>query len=297
MSFLAKLRHPSQYLIRNNSFKNITNQEYSTDYFHSVRCRVIVIVGGKNPPTLDLAENFADAGARAIILGTPRNEEFFQATDKLNSKYGEDKIIVEPCDITNKLSITQLFKLATKLFGSIDIVVNSADLDGHIDQTISMNIKSVILSTLSGFNYMGSNSCGTGGTIINICSIFGLEPFFGSPVYSGAKHFVIGFTRSLGSNYFYKLTKVKLVTVCVGATNINTVPKSDSNIPGFDCLNYDKMKYLEKKPLYTGKEFRNCLFAVLDDGDNGSVWIVEGGEFYKANFPYRTAVRIPNPIC
>lgn len=36
-----------------------------------------------------------------------------------------------------------------------------------------------------------------GGTIINIASIAGLRPVFFIPVYSGTKHAIVGFTRSL----------------------------------------------------------------------------------------------------
>lgn len=299
MSLLTNLRHRVKCLWTKT--KNVTNckqttsRHYSSDYFKSIRCRVIVIIGGKNSPTLDLAESFADAGAKAVILGIPPNEELLESTDKLNEKYGEDKIIVEACDITKKSHVTQLFKLATKLFNGVDLVVNSADLEGQVDQTINLNIKSVLLGTLSGFYYMGTNTGGSGGTIINICSILGLEPFFGSPVYVGAKHFVLGFSRSLGSHYFHKLTNVKLFTVCVGINNTNMAPKGNTALPGFDCLSYDRLEHLGKKTKYSGKEFKNCLFSVLDDDENGSVWVVDDKEYYKANIPFRNAVKVCAP--
>lgn len=269
----------------------------SSKYFDAVRCRVVVITGGKNHPTLDLAENFADTGAHAVVIGTPPNEEFFQVTDKLNKKYGEEKIIVEPCDVTKKTDVTNLFKLALKLFKRIDLVVNSTDVDGQVDQTISTNINSLLLGTFNGFNFMGINNGGVGGYILNVCSILGLEPFFGSPVYAGAKHFVIGFSRSMGSNYFCRLTNVKLFTICVGITNINTVPIRKTNIPGFETLNYDKMKPINKMPAYNGEQLKNCLFNVFEDGQNGSIWVVEDKDCFKLNIPIRTAVKIPENAC
>lgn len=268
---------------------------YYSDSFQSVKSKVIVITGGNNLPTLNLAANFADAGAQAVILGTPPNEHFIQATNKLNRKRAV-KVIVEPCDLTKKSHIKNLFKIATKLFNKVDLVVNSADADGQIDITISTNISSVVLGTLTGFHFMGTNTGGMGGTIINICSIFGLDHFFGSPVYSGAKSFIIGFSRSMGTDCFYKLTNVKLLTVCVGVTNINTVPSTTSVIPGFDSLNYDKIKHMEKKPVYKEELLKNCLSDMLVDGENGSVWIVENEEYFKANMPESNVIKIPVEI-
>lgn len=277
---------------------NLTSRvRYYSDSLNAVKSKVIVITGGNNLPTLNLAETFADAGAQAIILGTPPNEHFIQATNKLNQKHGEDKVIIEPCDLTKKSHVTNLFKIATKLFNKVDLVVNSADVDGPIDVTISTNINSVVLGTLTGFHFMGTNTGGMGGTIINISSLFGLDPFFGSPVYSGAKSFIIGFSRAMGTDYFYKLTNVKLLTICVGVTNINTVPSTNSVLPGFDSLNYDKIKHMDKKPVYKREQLNNCLNDMLEDGENGSVWIVEDKEYFKSKIPDWNNIKIPVDIC
>lgn len=75
--------------------------------------------------------------------------------------------------------------------------------------------------------YMGAHECrGKGGVVINVSSILGISPFSGSPVYTGSKHFVVGFTRAIGSKHYYDLTKVKVMTIGPGLTDTNLVSES-----------------------------------------------------------------------
>lgn len=296
MSLFINLRHPAKYFFQQTkdfrTSKSLlstitTPSAFERDPFKASRCKVVVMTANKNSPTLDLAEAFGDAGARAIIVGTPPNEEFLKSAQDLNQKYGYEKIIVSPCDITKEAQAVQVFKLAHKLFQKIDIVVNSADIDGHVDHTIDLNIKSVLLGTLNGFNHMGINAGGSGGTIINVCSVLAMEPFYGCPVYVGTKYFILGFSRSMGTCYYYQQSNVKLITVCVGMTEVNTVPKTSVEIPNFQCLSYDKLTEVKKKPCYDSEEFKSCVYYILENGDNGSVWVVENNGFYQAKIPKR----------
>jgi short-subunit dehydrogenase len=51
----------------------------------------------------------------------------------------------------------------------------------------------VIIGTHLGMKYMKK-----GGTIVNIASILGIDPFPGCPIYVGTKYAVVGMTRSWG---------------------------------------------------------------------------------------------------
>lgn len=69
---------------------------------------------------------------------------------------------------------------------------------------------------------MSTKNCGYGGVIVNKSSIFGLQPFYPTPIYTGTKHFIIGFTRSMGNDYFFNQSKVKLMAFCPGITKTRT---------------------------------------------------------------------------
>lgn len=73
---------------------------------------------------------------------------------------------------------------------------------------------------------MRRNKCG--GRIINLASILGHQDCYPCPVYCGSKHFVIGFSRSMGNDFYFCQTGVKVMTLCPGVTLSAMVVESES---------------------------------------------------------------------
>lgn len=73
-------------------------------------------------------------------------------------------------------------------------------------------------STLIGIDLMRKDKGNRGGLIINVASITGIGPHFWLPVYSGSKHAVVGFTRSLANDAFYEQTGIGFITINPGIT-------------------------------------------------------------------------------
>lgn len=100
-----------------------------------------------------------------------------------------------------------------------------------------------------GFKYMSVKNCGFGGVILNNASILGLQPFSPTPVYTGTKHFIIGFTRSTGSDFFYERTKVKVMAFCPGVTDTKLIWEAGhSQFGGFEELGKMAEKELGSLP-------------------------------------------------
>lgn len=61
----------------------------------------------------------------------------------------------------------------------------------------------------------------------NIASILGLQKLAGCPIYVGTKHFVVGLTRSFGTDYYWNLTGIKFVTMCPGVTDTPLISEAN----------------------------------------------------------------------
>lgn len=127
-------------------------------------------------------------------------------TEFLLKKFPKADIIYIKTDITNKSELEKSFKNVISKYNSIDIVVNSAGVlkDCDIETTLNVNLKGVMLSSMVGLSHMTKeNETGSGGCIVNIASVTGLNPTHIIPIYSASKFAVVGFTRAMGVSFFF----------------------------------------------------------------------------------------------
>lgn len=66
--------------------------------------------------------------------------------------------------------------------------------------------------------YLPKYNNGTEPVIVNIASTLGLTPLYFLPVYSSTKHAVIGLGKALAMRENAGMQKVRLMTLCPGAT-------------------------------------------------------------------------------
>lgn len=271
-------------------------RHYSAD-FNPTQCKAAVFTGGITGCTLNIAETFLDRGGRAVVIGGSDSNEIRNYTKQLNKKYGAtEKVIFQPSDLTSTCEVESLFKFAKEKFQNISFVVNGAEVDKTIDETVYINIQSVILGTLFGLKYMNKKSGGRGGCIVNISSVLAIEPFFGCPIFSGTKAFIVGFSRSIGSEYFFNKTGVKVVTFCPNISN-TIVNNKNRCLPGFKkmdqaCINSELQQMHVSHP----EEFQE-IFDIINDTENGSVWIADGCKFFKACFDKWGGRKSPKDSC
>ncbi|KAG5881902.1 hypothetical protein JTB14_004796 [Gonioctena quinquepunctata] len=260
----------------------------------AAKCKVALVTGGARGIGYHIAEQLLVAGAEAVILGDVLIDEMESATCKLNAKFGENKALFQPCDVTKTEDMEKIFRCTKERFGKIDIVVNNAGIlaDGKWEQCLLINIHALVRGTLLGFQYMGTQNCGNGGYILNNASILGLEPFYASPVYCGTKHFVIGFTRSMGHEYFQKMTNVKVMAFCPGVTETNLILESSAaGLPGFVDIGKKCAEKLAEMPSQQPEQVGKGMITMLEDDENGSIWVAENNEFYKIKIPDRHTLK------
>lgn len=87
-------------------------------------------------------------------------------------------------------------------------------------------------ATFTGIEHMSISKGGRGGTIINTASVFGLDSCSYLPSYSGSKHGVIGFTKSLADKDLESEQGIKFILNCLGFTETDILENAKSSLYG-----------------------------------------------------------------
>ncbi|KAL5292018.1 hypothetical protein ACFFRR_011042 [Megaselia abdita] len=160
----------------------------------------------------------------------------------------------------------------------IDVLVNGAGIcdDTDVDKEIAINLTGLIKTTILAFELMDKSKSGSGGVIVNISSIAGLKPMKGKAVYGATKHAVVGFSRSLGNDFYLKKTGISVLCICPGYTEtpmatLENVTKGTFEYSGDLCK-----EVLTEKP-QSADEMGELLVKIVEINKNGSVWLCRMG--------------------
>ena len=149
-----------------------------------------------------IARRFVEAGARVVIAS--RKLEVLEATA---SEFAElpGQVLPIACHVGRKDELEHVVRETEAQFGPVDILVNNSATnigqgpalqvtDDMLDKMVEVNVKSCLrLVNLIVPKMIERNS---GGSIINIASIAGLEPQPGGLLYSFTKAGLLMMTRS-----------------------------------------------------------------------------------------------------
>jgi NAD(P)-dependent dehydrogenase (short-subunit alcohol dehydrogenase family) len=108
--------------------------------------RVAVVTGGTSGIGLATARLFLEEGARVAICGR-NGERLAKAMDELSGRYGKDRILGAPCDVTDAGQVGQFAERVRGTFGGADILVNNAgqarmsDFAGTTDEAWHAELK------------------------------------------------------------------------------------------------------------------------------------------------------------
>ncbi|XP_030755035.1 15-hydroxyprostaglandin dehydrogenase [NAD(+)]-like [Sitophilus oryzae] len=252
--------------------------------------KVALITGGATGIGAAYVKELFKRGMKAATL-LDIHDNGKDLADEMNSCYGDNKALFVKADVTNFEAFKGGFEANMKKFYQLDLVINNAGImrDRTWERMIDINIKGTITGSLLGIQYMGKNHGGCGGTIVNTASIVGLQPFVGAPVYTGTKHFIIGFTRSMGTDFFYRLTGIRFLSVCPGLTKTQIVPDIEQSVlGGFPNLAKIFAREVNSVIPQSVERIAEGLNTMLNEGENGSIWVGENDEpIYEVVIPDR----------
>lgn len=160
--------------------------------------KVAVITGAASGIGLAGVEVFVDAGAQ-VVAGDLQDDK----GKALVTRFGEDKVAYQHCDVTDPAALEALMQSAVDHFGGLDILWNNAgsggtsstveelDLEGY-DFTMDLLLKSVFAGTHYAVPHMIKRG---GGSVINTSSISAVCAGYAPITYSVAKKAVAHFSK------------------------------------------------------------------------------------------------------
>jgi len=168
----------------------------------SLKGKVAIVTGGGRGIGKAIARRLAEAGAGVVIAS--RKLENLQATAGAFASL-PGKVVPIACHVGRLDQLENLVRQTEAQLGPVDILVNNSATNLHqgsslditdemLDKMVEINVKSALrLVRLTVPKMIARKS---GGSIINIASISGLQPQEGGMLYSFTKAGLIMMTRS-----------------------------------------------------------------------------------------------------
>jgi NAD(P)-dependent dehydrogenase (short-subunit alcohol dehydrogenase family) len=207
--------------------------------------RVAVVTGGVGLLGSEFCRTLAEAGAAVAVVDLNGEKCVAVAADLTKAGY---KAIGVATDITKPESVNAMVEKVVSTFGRLDVLVNSAALDPKFDPdavakgiapgkfeeypleqwnaALNVNLTGTFLVTQACVKQMvAQGPCGKG-SIINICSTYGLngpdqriyrkadgsQPAFKPVYYTVTKAGIVGFTKYLAAYYMETEIRVNMLT-------------------------------------------------------------------------------------
>jgi NAD(P)-dependent dehydrogenase (short-subunit alcohol dehydrogenase family) len=245
--------------------------------------KVAMVTGAASGIGEATARALAAAGAQVVVAAL--HEDRAKVVSDSIAETGAEAIPVG-FDTSDEAQVTAAVEAAVSAFGGIDILHNNAAItsvefmmrDGMIheldvdlwDQTMAVNVRGYMLCTKHVIPHMLARG---GGVVINTSSGAGMQGELVRAAYGTSKSAIIGFTRSIATQY--GKMGIRSVTVMPGLT---TTPTVATNMPPAII---EMMKRHTLTPeLATPEDVANTVAFLASDGAaaiTGSTIPVDGG--------------------
>lgn len=197
--------------------------------------KVAIITGAGSGIGRATARRLASQGAAIVVADV--NEAGAAETVATIEKAGGRAAAVR-VDVTRSGDIDSMFAFAEKTFGGFDILYNNAGIttgqprwpdcpEENWRKTIDVDLVGVIEATRKAIPLLKKRG---GGVIIHTASLAGLFGFQADPVYSAAKHGVVGLTRALVG--LKEEANIRVNCVCPAVVDTPLVTSGLQNLTG-----------------------------------------------------------------
>ncbi|XP_067643386.1 fat body protein 2 [Eurosta solidaginis] len=213
-----------------------------------------------------------------IVMSRMENMEMLQ---KLQSENTSVKVTYIQVNLMDHSSMEHAVKQATGVVSNIDVLINGAGVlaDKDMETTVGVNLMGMMTMVMLCMPYMDKQQMGHGGIVMNIASVYGLEPAPAFPVYAAAKHGVVGFTRSMGDQQHHQHTGVAFIVVCPGLTTSETILNlREKSMWGQQSYVDEMIETMNKAKQQTPEEVAMNMVKAMEINKTGAVYLANVGQ-------------------
>lgn len=241
----------------------------------SLENKVVVITGGAQGIGYEIASHFLKQHVKTVLILDINETKGVAAVNDLNSEHGDGKANFIKCDVIKDLD--EVSKKIFETYGQVDVLVNNAGNlnESSARETLELNAIALMEWTMKFWEQMRKDKGGSGGTIINMGSVYSflVDPF--AVFYKASKFAVQGFTRSLGHEDNYKKFGVRLLVICPGFTHSAL---TNERLILWKEHESDFQEFIKTQEWQDCKEVGKAAVAVFQNGNSGSSWEIVGGK-------------------
>ncbi|MGL5676016.1 MAG: 3-oxoacyl-[acyl-carrier-protein] reductase [Cellulosilyticaceae bacterium] len=179
--------------------------------------KVAIVTGSSSGIGREIALMYAKNGAQVVVnYPFAALEADANAVVEAIKAEGGEAVALE-ADVSNFEASKQLLAKTVELFGKVDVLVNNAGItkdmlllrmtEEEFDQVLNVNLKGVFNCTKHATRLMMK----TGGSIVNMASVVGINGNIGQANYSASKAGVIGFSKSVAKEFASKNVRVNAI--------------------------------------------------------------------------------------
>jgi short-subunit dehydrogenase len=244
--------------------------------------KIVLITGASSGIGKHTAIEFVNSGVSTIILVARSGSKLIEL-EKIFNKTCSSKVVVYPCDVSNKTAVIKMGKNILERFGYIDVLVNNAGF-GLYGEVKSQSIEEI--ESITYTNYLGTVYCTKvfldsmlsrkSGHIVNVASVAASFGVAGLAAYCGSKYAILGFSESLYHELHRSGVGITVVSPIAVKTNFFNNKSFSGHMPNYTGFSLDP-KTVSKAILAAANSPRLEIIVPF---------FVRAGVWFKHTLPY-----------
>jgi len=243
----------------------------------------VVVTGGARGIGRAIAHEFANAGAD-VVIGDFRFDEATKTALELSEVSG-NRVVAVGTDVTSLEEVRHLRDEALRMFGKIDVLVNSAGWDRLLpfikttpdmwDRVIAINFKGVVHTCHAILPHMVERKHGA---IVNLSSDTARVGSFGEAIYAASKAAVIAFSKTLAREH--ARDNIRVNSLCPGLVDTPLIEEMKDDDEFTRKILDSIVNYIPFKRLGRPEEIAAMAMFLASDSASyvtGQVFSVNGG--------------------